>query len=451
MKEYKTIHFIGIGGISMSALAQIMLDRGAKISGSDITKSNITDLLERKGAEIFIGHKENNLKDVDLVVYTSAIGEDNPEYMKASANNIPLMERAVFLGKLMDDYYKSTAIAGTHGKTTTTGMLANIMMNTEIDPTILLGGEYQAMEGNIRLGKKNYFLTEACEYKKNFLNFNPYIGVILNIEEDHLDYFKDIDEIKEAFREFAGKVPSYGFLVSNADDENQKNLYDGLDCNIKTFGIKNNAYAKAVDVKFNPYPSYDLYIEKEKICHVKLKVPGLHNIYNSLAAATCAYISGVANCSIKNGLENFNGTKRRFEYKGNYKSRIIIDDYAHHPTEIKATLDTVSTLTEGNVLVVFQPHTYSRTEKLLDKFAKSFSSAKKVVLIDIYAAREKNDGRVSSKDLVAELKKNQVDAVYMESFEKAAEYLMKNSESKDIIMTMGAGDVYKVGDIITNS
>ncbi len=449
MKNYTSIHFIGIGGISMSALAQIMLDKGVQVSGSDITQSHMTDVLKNKGAEVFIGHNENNINNIDLVVYTSAIGEDNPEYQKALTLGIPLVERAAFLGQLMNDYYKTTAISGTHGKTTTTGMLADIMMNTDIDPTILLGGEYQAIEGNIRLGKKNYFLTEACEYKRNFLNFSPYIGAVLNIEEDHLDYYKGLNEIKNAFREFAEKIPSYGFLVYNADDNNQKKLFNDLSCNIKSFGINNDAYAKAVDVKFTPYPSYDLFIEGEKICHVKLKVPGLHNIYNSLAAATCAYITGVTNCSIKNGLENFSGTKRRFEYKGTYKNRIIIDDYAHHPTEIKATLDTVSTLTEGDVLVVFQPHTYSRTEKLMKQFSQAFSSASKVVIIDIYAAREKNDGKVSSKDLVDNLVKNNVNAVYEESFQDAAEYLMKNSSSKDIIMTMGAGDVYKVGDIIT--
>jgi len=450
MKKYNSIHFIGIGGISMSALAQIMLDKSVKVSGSDITKSHITSLLKNKGADIFIGHNEDNINEVELVVYSSAISNDNPEYKKALRKNIPLMERAVFLGKLMKDYYKSTAISGTHGKTTTTGMLANIMMETDIDPTILLGGEYQAMDGNIRLGNKNYFLTEACEYKKNFINFNPYIGAVLNIEEDHLDYFKNLDEIKKAFVEFAQNIPDFGFLVYNADDNNQKKLYDNISCNLRSFGVNKGAYARAIDIKFTPYPSYDLFIQGEKICHIKLKVPGMHNIYNSLAAASCAYISGAANCTIKNGLEKFSGTKRRFEYKGNYKNRILIDDYAHHPTEIKATLDSVSKLTEGDVLVVFQPHTYSRTEKLMKEFSKSFSSAKKVVIIDIYAAREKNDGNVSSIDLVENLKQNNIDAVYKENFEKAAKYLIDNSSSKDIIITMGAGDVYKVGDIITN-
>src|SRR6056297_1656475 len=244
MKKYNSIHFIGIGGISMSALAQIMLDKSVKVSGSDITKSHITSLLKNKGADIFIGHNEDNINEVELVVYSSAISNDNPKYKKALRKNIPLMERAVFLGELMKDYYKSTAISGTHGKTTTTGMLANIMMETDIDPTILLGGEYQAMKGNIRLGKKNYFLTEACEYKRNFLNFKPYIGAVLNIEEDHLDYYKDLEEIKDSFKEFAHNIPSYGFLVYNADDKNQNKLFDDLSCNMKSFGINNDSYAK---------------------------------------------------------------------------------------------------------------------------------------------------------------------------------------------------------------
>jgi len=449
MKDYKNIHFIGIGGISMSALAQILLAKGLKVSGSDINKSDITDLLEKKGALIHIGHNPNNIANPDLVVYTSAISKDNPEYKKSLSLDIPVLERGEFLGLMMEEYNKTTAISGTHGKTTTTGMLSSIMLKTDSNPTILLGGEYHEIKGNVKIGNRDYFLTEACEYKKNFLNFKPYIGVILNIEEDHLDYYKDLDEIKNAFVDFSKKIPSYGFLVYNSDDSNQNNIFDEVLCNKKSFGINKSSFCRAENLKFNPYPSYKLIIDDEYICHLELKVPGIHNVYNSLAASACAYLSGAANCTIKKGLESFSGTKRRFEYKGTYNNVIIIDDYAHHPTEVKTTLETVSKLTEGNIHVVFQPHTFSRTHALLDKFSESFDAAKNVVLIDIYAAREKNDLNISSKDLLKKLVSRNVNAFYKESFEAAAEFLKEKSSSKDIIITMGAGDVYKIGDIIT--
>ena len=451
MKNYRNIHFIGIGGISMSALAQILLSKGLKVSGSDINKSHITDLLEKKGAKIYIGHNVDNIKNPDLVVYTSAISSDNQEYQKALSLNIPVLERGKFLGSIMKDYNKTTAISGTHGKTTTTGMLSSIMLKTDIHPTILLGGEYHEIKGNVKIGRNDYFLTEACEYKKNFLNFEPYIGTILNIEEDHLDFFKDLDEIKKTFVEFAQKIPSYGFLVYNRDDPNQENIFDDVLCNKKSFGVYKDSYCSAKELKFDPYPSYKLVIDGENICHINLKVPGIHNVYNSLAAATCAYLSGAANCTIKKGLDSFSGTKRRFEYKGTYKNIIVIDDYAHHPTEIKATLETVSKLTEGKIHVVFQPHTFSRTSALLDKFSESFDAAENVVLVDIYAARERNTYNISSIDLVEKLKERNIKAVYKDSFQSAAEFLKEKASSKDIILTMGAGDVYKIGDIITKS
>jgi UDP-N-acetylmuramate--alanine ligase len=449
MKNYKNIHFIGIGGISMSAIAQILISKGFHVSGSDVNKSTMTDLLEEKGVTVFIGHNSENLKTPDLVVYSSAISSDNPEYQKALTLDIPVLERGIFLGSIMKDYNKATAISGTHGKTTTTGMLTSIMIKTDIEPTILLGGEYHEIKGNVKIGKSDYFLTEACEYKKNFLNFEPYIGTVLNIEEDHLDYFKDLDEIKKTFVEFAHKIPSYGFLVYNGDDTNQENLYNDVSCNKKTFSIQNDAYCKAENLKFDPYPSYKLVIDGEYISHINLKVPGIHNVYNSLAAAACAYLSGAANCTIKKGLESFSGTKRRFEYKGNYKNTIVIDDYAHHPTEIKATLETVSKLTEGKIHVVFQPHTFSRTFAFLDKFSESFDNVENVVIVDIYPAREKNTYNISSKDLVEKLKNRKINAVYKESFQSAADFLREKASSKDIILTLGAGDVYKIGDIIT--
>jgi UDP-N-acetylmuramate--alanine ligase len=451
VKNYKYIHFIGIGGISMSGLAEIMLNRGCKVTGSDINETNLTEHLKNLGAVIQKGHDGKIIDNQNLVVFTAAVNSENPEYIRAEKLGIKLLERADFLGELMHDYNSPVAISGTHGKTTTTGFMSSILLKGDSDPTILIGGEYDLIKGNIRIGNDETILTEACEYKRSFVKFNPFYGVVLNIEEDHLDYYKDIDDIKSAFLEFGSKIPDNGYLVYNSDCGNSKHLFDKLSCNLRTFGIKDKANIWADNITYTPYPSFNLHIDDTLISKVSLKVPGEHNLYNALAAVACAHAMDIENSNIIEGIQSFTGTKRRFQYKGILNGASVIDDYAHHPTEIKTTLKTVREMTDKRVLCVFQPHTYTRTFSLLKEFSEAFSDADTVLVVDIYAAREKDLDIVHSKDLVEGINRNNTKAIYCSSFEEAEEYFRTHSSKGDIIMTMGAGNVHLIGENITES
>ncbi|EOD00338.1 UDP-N-acetylmuramate--alanine ligase [Caldisalinibacter kiritimatiensis] len=437
----------------MSALAEILLSNGYKVSGSDMKYSPIIEKLRQKGAKIYIGHSEENIKDIDLIVYTSAISNDNPELVKAKQLNIPTIDRATFLGQLMKNYENSIAVAGTHGKTTTTGMLSIILDNSEISPTILLGGKLDQIGGNVKLGDNECLLTEACEYKGNFLKFYPTTGIILNIEEDHLDYFKDINHIVDTFKDFASLIPSNGALIINNDDEHASQVIKKANCNVITFGINNNSDITATNIKFNNagFPTFDVKIKDKLIENVTLGVMGIHNIYNSLAAIACTYNIGISTETIISSLKSYTGTHRRFETKGKVNNITIIDDYAHHPTEIKTTLDTAKKIKANNVWCIFQPHTYTRTKALLNEFSHAFNDADKVIVTDIYAAREKDTGIIHSKDLVNKIKSQDVDVVYMKDFEDIAKYIFKNADDGDIVITMGAGDIFKVGEMLLNN
>lgn len=446
--KYKKIHFIGIGGISMSGLAEILLNRNYIVTGSDMNNSKIIKKLINDGATIHIGHNAKNIKDVDLIVYTSAIGEDNPEYIFAKENKIPMMDRATFLGELMKGYENSIGVAGTHGKTSTTGMISSILVNSPIESTILLGGELDSIGGNVKIGDNKLLLTEACEYKGNFLKFNPTIGIILNIDEDHLDYFTSMEHIKDTFKEFIDLIPDSGYVILNADDEHVKNIIDNNKKNIITFGLSKENDYHATNIKYNDkgYGEYDLYINNKFVDHIKLNVVGEHNIYNSLSAIAATFISGVDMESIKEGLKIYKGTHRRFEDKGVVKGIQIIDDYAHHPTEIKATLNSIGDK-YNKIYCVFQPHTYTRTKSLLKEFGTCFNGADKIIITDIYAAREKNTGIVNSKQLVDEINHNGQDSIFIETFDEVVNFLEKTVDKGDLIITIGAGDVYKVGDM----
>ncbi|MBS4537599.1 UDP-N-acetylmuramate--L-alanine ligase [Clostridium sp. D2Q-11] len=446
--EYKNVHFIGIGGISMSGLAEILLNKGYKVTGSDMNDSKLIHKLNKKGANIRIGHEAQNVIGSDLVVYTSAINENNPEYKYAIDNNVPLMDRATFLGELMKAYKDSIAVAGTHGKTTTTGMIASILNHSELNSTILLGGELDSIGGNVKIGGTELLLTEACEYRGNFLKFYPTIGIILNIDEDHLDFFNGIDDIKDTFKKFIDIIPDSGYVIVNGEDENINSLIEKNKKNFITFGLanSNNYYANNIEYTDKGYPSYDLYINEDYIDRINLNVVGKHNIYNSLSAIASSNIAGVKIESIKSGLEIYKGTHRRFEDKGIIKGIQVVDDYAHHPTEIKATLESVGKK-YNKVWCIFQPHTYTRTKSLLKEFSQSFTGADEVIVTDIYAAREKDTGLVHSKDLVTEIANNNINSKYIKTFEEVIDYLEKNVDKGDILITMGAGDVYKIGDM----
>ena len=445
-----SIHFIGIGGISMSGLAEILLEEGFTISGSDSKKSPLTSLLESKGAKIYYGQRASNISDsVQVVVYTAAIHPDNPEFACAKEKGIPMLTRAQLLGQIMRNYDTSIAVAGTHGKTTTTSMLSHILLKGECDPTISVGGILPAIGGNIRVGQSETFLTEACEYTNSFLSFFPTIGIILNIDADHLDFFKDIDDIRHSFKLFTEKLPSDGTLIINTDIDNYEYFYQDTDCEVITFGSDPaKSMYSASDITYDELGrcTYSLLINGEKADTITLGVPGLHNVYNSLAAVAAARKLSVDMEHIKAGLSNFKGTNRRFEKKGTFNGVTVIDDYAHHPDEIRATLSSAAHYPHNRIWVVFQPHTYSRTKLLFNEFADALSHADKVVLAKIYAARETDTLGISSADLCEKIKSLGKECVYIDNFEDIEKYLLKNCINGDLLITMGAGDVYKIGE-----
>lgn len=443
----KKVHFIGIGGISMSALAEILLKNGYKVSGSDMKSSNITEKLKEKGAVIYIGHQAENVLSADLIVYTAAVSQDNPEIIKANELDIPLMDRAEFLGAIMKGHDYNIAVAGTHGKTTTTSMLSHILIDSDVDPTILVGGELDLIDGNVRTGNSEYFITEACEYKGSFLKFYPYIGIILNIDADHLDYYRDIDHIKETFEQFAALIPEEGYLIGNAEDHRVEDIMSKCSCNTIGYGFdKGNLQAHNVNFDSRGCASYDVIYNGNFIFRVSLSVPGKHNVLNSLSSIASALALKLDYNHIINGLASFKGTHKRFELKGVKDGISVIDDYAHHPTEIKATLNTAKNYPHKRIVCVFQPHTYSRTITLLDDFSESFYDADEVILADIYAAREKNTGIVSSDTLGEKLREKGLKCINIHSFEEITEYLRNNTFEGDLVLTVGAGDIVKVGE-----
>lgn len=448
----KKVHFIGIGGVSMSGLAEILLLRGYKVSGSDMKSSPLTEKLSKSGADIYIGHDKNNLKDVDIVVYTAAIPSTNPEIIESKALNIQMLTRAQFLGAIMKDHKYNVAVSGTHGKTTTTSMIAHITLSENLDPTILVGGELDVIGGNVKTGKSEYFITEACEYKASFLSFYPYIGVVLNIDADHLDFYKDINAIQDAFEKFTNLIPKDGYLVSNADDERTAAVAKKVSCNVLSFGIENGDI-RAKNIEFNDLAcaSFDAYNKDKFLFRINLSVPGKHNVLNALGAIASSLILNISAESIIIGLKNFGGTHRRFEYKGIKDGVVVIDDYAHHPTEIKATLAAVKNYPHKRVFCVFQPHTYSRTLSLFNEFTTAFSGIDELIIADIYAAREKDTGVVSSQMLAEAIKSNGIKCNNIHNFKDIVTYLHENLKYGDLLLTVGAGDVFQIGEDFLNS
>ena len=445
------IHFIGIGGISMSGLAEILLDRKFTVSGSDMKASEITEHLGKIGARIAIGQRAENITDdIDLVVYTAAIHEENEEFAAAKNKNIPMMTRAALLGQIMDNYARSIAVAGTHGKTTTTSMLTHILLQGQLDPTVSVGGMLDRIGGNIRVGQSNVFLTEACEYTNSFLEFHPLYSIILNVEEDHMDFFKDLEDIKHSFHLFASQTAPDGLIIINGDMEHTDDILKDLPQKAITFGLNGDNDYTATDISFDKEGngSYQLVVDGENMGPVSLKVKGRHNIMNSLAAIACARALGLPMKQILTGLLSFGGTHRRFEYKGNIGDVIVIDDYAHHPTEIKATLTAAREYPHDELWVVFQPHTYIRTKAFLHQFAEVLTLADHVVLADIYAAREPDTGMVSSRDIVNLLKEAGTDVYYFPTFGEIEDFLLSQVKGHDLLITMGAGDVVNIGEDI---
>ncbi len=450
--KYKKIHCIGIGGIGLSAVAEVFLDRGYEVSGSDMRESDTTDNLMAKGAKIFLGHRPRNVEGVDLVVYTVAVGDDNPELSHARELGIPTVTRAQALGALMAQYKNSIAISGTHGKTTTTSMVSLILKNADKEPTILVGGNLDEIGGNCYVGGNEYFVTEACEYRDSFLELRPNIEVILNIDSDHLDYFKDVEHIASSFDKFAKLVPEDGIIIGYDANPFVKSVIEDRP-NAITFGLSNTCDYNASNIKFDAdgMPTFEVNHGNDKLCSIKLSVPGEHNILNALAAFACSHILGVEVEDIIKTLEMYRGTHRRFDILGRTSTNVrIIDDYAHHPTEIKATLSAIKNMKHGTLWCLFQPHTYTRTMALMDEFADAFNDADIVVLAEIYAAREKNIYKISSNTLRDKILEKNPNAkiYYIEDFSEIASFVYANAEENDLILTMGAGDIYKVGEMI---
>ncbi len=442
------VHFLGIGGISMSGLAMILMSEGFSVSGSDMKESALTAELAEKGAEIFIGQKAENItNDIDLAVYTAAISDDNEEIMEVRRRGIPELSRAQLLGQMMKNYKIPINIAGTHGKTTTSSMISEILLHADLDPTITVGGMLKSIGGNLRIGGSEYFVAEACEYTNSFLSFLPRIEVILNIEEDHLDFFKDIDDIRASFKRFIGLLPDDGCLIINGGIDRLSDLTGGISCPVITYGDSDAYDYYPADVSFDD-AGRGLYT----CCHgsdrfeVKLGVVGIHNVYNSLAAIALCEKLGVDRAVMLKALEDFTGTDRRFEKKGVLHGITVIDDYAHHPTEIAATLAAAKRYPHKKLFLVFQPHTYSRTKAFLKEFAEALSAADVVLLTDIYAAREKNTIGISSRDLADLMEAKGSDVHYFQYFDDVETYLLEHCESGDVILTMGAGDVYTIGE-----
>lgn len=450
LNKSKKIFFIGIGGISMSSLAEILQANGKEVSGSNNIDNQMTDYLKNKGITVHIGHNKDNItNDLDLVVYTAAISEDNEEIQKAKELGIELIRREILLGEILKLYESPIAISGTHGKTTTSSMISEIFLEAKKNPTISVGGIIKNINSNTHVGGNEYFIAEACEYKDSFLALTPKVGIILNIDADHLDYFKDIDAIRASFKKFASAIPEDGTLIINNCIIGINEFIKDLKCNVITYG-NDLADVKSKDITFinENETKFDVIIKDKTINNVVINVPGYHNVSNALAAIACSYIFDIDEESILKGLNKFCGAERRMELRGEFDGIKVYDDYAHHPTEIKASISAFKTMQKGKLITVFQSHTYTRTKALLSEFATSLADSDEVIITDIYAARETNDVNVYPEDLVNEIKPINSNVSYISKFEDIKNYLIKDAKSGDIIVIMGAGDVNIICDML---
>jgi UDP-N-acetylmuramate--alanine ligase len=427
----------------MSPLAKVLCKR-IPLTGSDIRESAVLEDLRASGIKVFIGHNESNIYGADFVIRTAAAREDNPEIIYARANNIPVFERAEAWGCIMKNYKNALCISGTHGKTTTTSMCTHILMAAEADPTVMIGGTLPLLQAGYRVGKGDTIVLESCEYYDSFLSFFPTIAVILDVDADHLDYFKDLDDVKKSFRAFGNLVDKEsGVVIANVDDENTMDAIKGIDRRVMTFGFSENADVRAVNIESKGVETqFDVIYNGNVYSHITLHVPGIHNVKNALAAAASAIELGIEGEAVSRGLDSFGGAARRFQYKGNVNGVPVYDDYAHHPGEIHALIEAVRSIGDNRIVVAFQPHTYSRTNALFDDFVKELNLADKVFLAEIFAARETNTIGISSKDLAEKIP----GSVYCKTFDEMEKALRAEVQPGDILLTVGAGDIYTVGE-----
>lgn len=446
----KKVHFIGIGGVSMSGLAAILLSNNIEVTGSDFRESETIGSLRERGAKVIIGHFRSNITDQDLVVYTAAIRDDNEELMEARERGIRTLDRSEFLGHLMKNFRNSISVSGTHGKTSTTSMLSSIAMNSDSDPTILVGGQLPLIGGNFRIGESDLFITEACEYKGSFLRFPALTAIILNVEADHLDYYRDLQHVLDTFREYVAMIPEEGTIAANADDTNMDYVLKDAKARVVRFGIENgDLRAEKITFSESGKASFDVSLKGEYLMSVNMGVPGRFNVLNALAAIGASIAAGIPLESISKGLSSFTGVDKRFQHLYTEGGVTVIDDYAHHPSEIKAAIETAKRTDSRRIHVVFQPHTYTRTRTLFEGFVEAFDDVDTLVLLDIYAARELDTGLVTSEELGDAIReRHTVTTVNCHSFKEAAESIMHFVSPGDMVITMGAGESVKVADII---
>ena len=439
----RRVHLAGIGGVSMSPLAEVLHGMGLAVQGSDQSGSPAVEHLRAQGISVHVGHEASDIEGAEFLIRTAAIHDDNPEIAAARAQGIPVFERAEAWGAIMRQYENAVCIAGTHGKTTTTSMATHIFMAAQADPTVMIGGTLPMLHSGYRVGRGDTIILESCEYCNSFLHFFPTVAVVLNVEADHLDFFKDLDDIKRSFRRFAQLTPPDGHIVVNADDEGAMDALKGLP--LFTFGCREGADCQARDLTWHGgRPDFDVVVDGKVYTHLSLRVAGLHNVYNALAAASAAYVLGIPSKAVRQGLEGFFGAGRRFELKGQYNGARVYDDYAHHPAELHALLEMAQSLGCERVICAFQPHTYTRTKALFDDFVRELQLADLVILTDIYAAREQNTIGISSRDLAERIP----GALYCPSLPEAAEKLRELAQPGDLIVTAGAGDIYTVGEML---
>lgn len=454
IKKYKNIHMIGIGGVSMSGIAAILTHWGFTVTGSDAFDSESVKSLLAKGIKVTIGHNLEDISKSDIVVYSAAIKEDDPEMMEAKKLNIPTVERADFLGEITKCYKDTICISGTHGKTTTTSMVSLCFIEGLKDPSIQVGAFLKQIDGNYKVGNSEHFIIEACEYVESFLKFSPKAEIILNIDNDHLDYFKNFDNIKNAFIKYVKLLPNDGLLVLNGDDSNCLDMKFYTSAKTITYGITNkNTNFFAVNIVFDNdgFAEFDVYHNDEFFERIKLSVPGMHNVLNALACISVCTEYGIDKNAIKSALAKFTGAHRRFEFKGKIENKAsVYDDYGHHPTEIIATAKSLMNKKYNKSWVIFQPHTYSRTKNLLDDFAKALLNFDNIIVLDIYAAREKNTYGITSKDLTDKIISLGKDAKYIPDFNECVSYVKDNVQENDIVMTLGAGTVTEIGPMLVD-
>ena len=439
-------HLVGIGGVSMAPLAEVLHGMGVVVSGSDMKESKTVEHLRSLGIQVNIGHFPDGAKGADLVIRTAAVHDDNPEISGARQAGIPVFERAQAWGALMSDYKHALCISGTHGKTTTTSMCTHIVMAAQMDPTVMIGGTLPLLHAGHRVGKGDTIILESCEYCNSFLSFRPTTAVILDIEADHLDFFKDLADVENSFRRFADLVPAEdGIVVANADDRNTMDTLDGLNRNVITFGLGSYADVYCENLEYvGGVGHFDLMRDGEKLTHVELSVPGKHNVKNALAAAAAALTIGVPPTAIAAGLHAYRGAERRFQFKGEYNGAMIYDDYAHHPGELHVLLDTAKTLGYDRIICAFQPHTYTRTKALFGDFVHELKRPDITLLAEIYAAREKNTIGISSKDIADCIP----GAIYCPTLADVTVKLKELARPGDLILTVGAGDIYQAGEAL---